>query len=102
MGVPTLTLRGETQASLQTHGILDSYGLSEWSCGSKDEYMQKVLYWSENTERLADLRQQMRPNMLNSLGNTSKSGVLGVERAFRHMWSRYISGLPPESFRLDA
>lgn len=102
MGVPTLTLRGETQASLQTHGILDSYGLSEWSCGSKDEYMQKVLYWSENTERLADLRQQMRQNMLNSLGDTSKSGVLGVERAFRHMWSRYITGLPPESFRLDA
>lgn len=101
MGVPTLTLRGETQASLQTHGILASYGLSEWSCGSKEEYIQKVLYWSENTEHLADLRQKMRPNMLISLGNSSKSGVLGVERAFTHMWERHVAGLPPESFRLD-
>jgi predicted O-linked N-acetylglucosamine transferase (SPINDLY family) len=62
MGVPVLTLRGETHASLQSTGILNSQGLNNWSCANEDEFIEKAGYWDKQLEELGQIRLKIRQN----------------------------------------
>jgi len=66
MGVPTLTLTGVTHAHRVGHSLLSSVGLSEWVATTTSEYIEKAVSFAQNWTQLAQLRSQLRQQVLNS------------------------------------
>ena len=57
--LPFITLAGESFASRVGASILYSLGLSELIAKSKDEYVEKVIFYTKNIDKLAILKNQI-------------------------------------------
>jgi protein O-GlcNAc transferase len=66
MGVPTITMGGNTMISNQGVSLLTAAGLPNWIAKSSDDYISKAVYWSEHLEALAQLRCQLRAQVANT------------------------------------
>ncbi|PZU93159.1 MAG: hypothetical protein DCE90_17060 [Pseudanabaena sp.] len=66
MGVPTLTLTGATHASRVGHSLLKTIGLEKWVATSTEEYVHKAITFANDWGYLAQLRSQLRQQVLNS------------------------------------
>lgn len=60
MGVPTLTLAGNTMLSRQGASLMTAAGFPEFVATSVSDYIEKALLLGQDIERLAGLRQGMR------------------------------------------
>jgi protein O-GlcNAc transferase len=66
MGVPTVTLAGNTLLSRQGASLLTAAGLSSWVTTSRDAYIQQAIERTENTDALAQLRSGLRQQVAKS------------------------------------
>jgi predicted O-linked N-acetylglucosamine transferase (SPINDLY family) len=66
MGVPTLTLAGNTLVSRQGVSLLSCAGLADWIAQDQDEYVAKALAHGAGLDRLAQLRAGLRQQVMNS------------------------------------
>ncbi|MCP1772790.1 putative O-linked N-acetylglucosamine transferase (SPINDLY family) [Neisseria perflava] len=68
MGVPTVTLSQKGMIARQGEQMQTAAGLPQFITRSREEYIEKALYWSapENREKLAALRANMRTQVLAS------------------------------------
>ena len=66
MGVPTLTLTGSTHANRVGHSLLTTVGLSAWVANNTEEYVNKAVAFAQDWHFLAQLRAQLRQQVLNS------------------------------------
>lgn len=66
MGVPTLTLAGETLLARQGASLLRAAGLPEWIAGDSGEYVAKAQTLTSDVQTLAALRAGMRDQLANS------------------------------------
>lgn len=66
MGVPTLTLAGETLIARQGASLLTAAGLPDWVASSKQDYLTKAQLFSADLAQLANLRQGLRAQVLAS------------------------------------
>jgi predicted O-linked N-acetylglucosamine transferase (SPINDLY family) len=98
MGVPTLTLAGQTPASRQGAAIMGPVGLAGFIAENPDDFVQKGLEWSTKLAALAEVRSSLRERWL---GSVRKHEIVasGFDDALRHMWRRWCAGLPAESFQ---
>jgi protein O-GlcNAc transferase len=89
MGVPTISLTGETFASRLGLCILKSVGLEFFSAQTKDEYIKKAVALAQNSKSLAQIRQSTRARM--QAGNlcNRKKFADSVEEAYRKMWQKW-------------
>jgi len=55
MGVPTITLSGETLISRQGASIMTAVGLANWVAYSQEEYIQKVVEFSKTDSAILEL-----------------------------------------------
>ncbi len=92
MGVPTLTLTGETLLQRQGHSLLHSVGLCDWVANNEEEYVQKTLQFAQNTTLLAQLRQNLRTQMLESPLMDAKRFASNFHLALREMWQQQELG----------
>jgi protein O-GlcNAc transferase len=60
MGVPTITMGGNTMISRQGVGILTAAQMQDWITISADDYVAKALYWTKNMESLSNVRASLR------------------------------------------
>lgn len=60
MGVPVLSMMGETQRSRTAASLLTHAGLENWIATDENQWIQKVDYWSENLDDLEELRLGLR------------------------------------------
>lgn len=100
MGVPVLTLAGNTRISRQTAGGLGLAGLSDWICTSEDEYIEKAVAWSDDVAKLGALRANMRQQLRETAFCRSDVAARGLERAMRKMWITWCNGESPASFEV--
>lgn len=98
MGVPTLTLPGDTAASRQGATILAHVGLESFVADNAENFVKKGLWWSDNLHLLAEVRAGLRERIAQSPTRQPEIIVTGFERALRMMWRKWCAGLPPESF----
>ncbi len=63
MGVPTLTLPGETFASRHSTSHMCNVGLADWVAADVDEYVALAALKAADLGRLAELRATLRPRM---------------------------------------
>jgi len=100
MGVPTLTLAGATPASRQAAGVFRQLGLDEFVAADPAEFVEKGLYWAAHLHELAQLRASLRGRWEASPAGQPALIADALEHALRRMWTRWCSGLPPESFQV--
>ncbi len=100
MGVPTLTLAGETMqarfgASLNAH-----LGLHDLNADSAETYRDTALAWAARPHALARLRAGLRQRVMDRLADPRRVAD-GLEVALHTMWQRWCHGLPAESFAVE-
>lgn len=88
MGVPTLTLAGNTPSARAGAALQHSLGLDEFIASDSEDYVQKAVLLAGDLPRLAEIRQSMRTRMDAQLSN-GEAYTQAFEREIRSAWRRY-------------
>jgi predicted O-linked N-acetylglucosamine transferase (SPINDLY family) len=83
MGVPVITLAGDTHVSRVGVSLLNAVGLSDLIATTYEEYVHLAVELSGNPERLKSIRGELRDRMMrSSLGDVNRFAkmVAGVYR----------------------
>ncbi|HAU5437088.1 TPA: methyltransferase domain-containing protein [Cronobacter sakazakii] len=100
MGVPTLTLCGETMAGRQGVETMNGYGLPEFVANDKADYVEKALSWQGRFEELNAIRLSMRSRI--PTDNADGFRVADTfEKGLREAWKIYCTGEAPRSFFVE-
>jgi predicted O-linked N-acetylglucosamine transferase (SPINDLY family) len=92
MGVPVVTLAGQTAVSRAGTSILSNVGLPELVARLKGQYIQIAADLARDLPRLSGLRNSLRPRMLGSPLMDAADFARQIERAYRQMWSNWVRG----------
>ena len=96
MGVPVLTMRGETAAGRLGASILTHGGFSDLVAETRGRHVEAAVALARAPERLADYRRTLRDKMKSSpLGDGARL-ARELEAAYRRLWRRW-SRSGPES-----
>ena len=91
MGLPVITLAGETAASRVGASILGGMGLQECIANDAQSYVDKAVSLAQNAESLAALRASLRTRM-ETAGLLDGRGLAAeAESAFRTMWRTWCA-----------
>ncbi|MBN2427665.1 MAG: tetratricopeptide repeat protein [Deltaproteobacteria bacterium] len=94
MGVPTLTLAGDTLLSRQGASLLTAAGLEDWIAASEAEYIDKAVAKASELQKLAFLRAELRSQVLESPLFDASRFAHNFEDALWAMWRKKE---PPQS-----
>lgn len=86
LGVPLVTLAGETIPSRQSTGMLGNLGLTELIASSTGEYVDKAAQLARDLPRLAELRAALRPRFAASPLADYAGFARALEASYRRMW----------------
>jgi predicted O-linked N-acetylglucosamine transferase (SPINDLY family) len=93
MGVPVVTIAGDTVVSRQTVSVLANIGLAEeLAFESVSAYVEGAVSLANDRARLAALRSQMRPRMAASPLRQSEQFTRDLEALYRRMWHAWCAG----------
>ncbi|QTN26106.1 tetratricopeptide repeat protein [Rhodoferax sp. AJA081-3] len=98
MGVPTITMAGETPVSRSGASLQSHAGLSKFITNNKVDFIEQAQYWSTRLTELAGIRAGLRDRFNQSALGHSGSVPMAVDQALRIMWHRWCEGLPAEAF----
>ena len=98
MGVPTLTIAGNTPAGHYGAAIMGHMGLQGFVAEAVEDFVSKGVYWASHLTELAALRAGMRMRFSQSPAGQPKLIADALAGALRTMWQRWCSGLAAESF----
>ena len=101
MGVPSITLAGETPANRSGASILGQVGLAEFVAASEEQYVEIGVRWAGQIDTLAALREGMKERFVQSAPNRPSLVAHWVEQALRTMWKNWCSGSAPQSFVIE-
>ena len=90
MGVPVLTLEGNSLVSRQGVGILINAGLPNWIAKNQDEYLTKAISFSTDLDKLATLRSGLREQVLASPLFDAVRFSNNFEKALWSMWRKWL------------
>jgi len=102
MGVPTLTLVGQTPPSRIGAVSLMPLALEDFIATNPDDFVSKGLQWSHDLSKLADVRSGLRERCSGIPQRRPDVIAHSLEAALRHMWRRWCATLPAESFHSTA
>lgn len=101
-GLPVLTCPGETMASRISTSIVRAAGLSELVADDRHAYESAAFRLATQPSELAALRKRLIRNRSTCALFDTARRVRELDQAFKMMWHRYASGLPPESFAVPS
>jgi protein O-GlcNAc transferase len=91
MGVPVVTLRGQTALGRAGVSILSNIDLPELIADTTDHYIQIAANLAADPARLSKIRQNLRPKMRASPLMNASQFAKDMESAFRQMWRTYCA-----------
>jgi predicted O-linked N-acetylglucosamine transferase (SPINDLY family) len=94
MGVPVVTLRGQTAIARGGVSILTNAGLPELIVDSPDQYVQIAVDLARDLPPLINLRSNLREKMRTSPLMDASRFARDMEAAYRQMWLTYLSQHP--------
>ena len=101
VGLPVLTCKGNAFHGRVAASLLQAVGLPELVTTSLAEYEALALALASEPSRLAGIKAKLERNrQTEPLFDTARY-THDLERAYRKMWERQQSGLPPESFGVE-
>jgi predicted O-linked N-acetylglucosamine transferase (SPINDLY family) len=89
MGVPVISLQGETQVSRMGLSILSTVGLSEWVASTPEEYFQLAIKFANDINQLQQLRQTMRQRLQASPLLDGITFTRHLEQVYRQVWEKW-------------
>ena len=92
MGVPVVTLAGQTHASRVGVSLLTNAGIPELIASDRDEYLHLAVQLAADATRLADLRATLRARLASSPLMDAPRFAHNVEAAYREMWRQWCAG----------
>lgn len=93
MGVPVVTIAGNTVVSRQTVAALANIGLDrELAFADVDAFVAGAIALAQDRDRLAELRSQIRPRMKASPLRQSEAFAGHLEALYRRMWQAWCRG----------
>ena len=101
MGVPTLTLAGETPPSRVGATIMSHLGLQGFVATSIEDFVSKGCHWAEHLDELAQVRHETRLRVAMSPARQTENLVACLALALRAMWQHWCDGLPPQAFEVS-
>jgi protein O-GlcNAc transferase len=102
MGVPMLTLRGNSFDARVGASLLAAAGLHEFIASSLDEYERKLMDFVSSPSRLAEIKTDWNARRSTSALFDSAAYTLALESAYRRMHERQISDLDPQEFDVES
>ena len=100
MGVPTLTLAGNTPASRSGACVFGHVGLEAFVAHDAEDFVHKGLFWAGDLAALQDIRAGLRERFASSAMAQPALIAVGLQRALQIMWQRWCKSLPPEPFEV--
>ncbi|WP_334001515.1 tetratricopeptide repeat protein [Burkholderia gladioli] len=98
MGVPTLTIRGDTLASRAGAVWMSSVGLEQFVADDVDDFVARAIALAGDLKGLAALRGGMRERCRQSAGFQPERVAQAVSDSFRIAWRRWCAGEAPIPF----
>ena len=89
MGVPVVTLRGDSFVSRIGLSILSTLGMHEHVAETEDDYIATAVALASNLDALAELRAGLRRKLMNSPLCDGIGFTKGLEEAYRDMWGSW-------------
>ena len=86
MGVPVVTLVGQTVVGRAGLSQLTNLGLKDLAAFSPDQFVRLAVELAKDQARLKDLRSGLRQRMQHSPLMDAVGFTRGIEQAFRGMW----------------
>ena len=101
MGVPVLSVAGESMVSRQAAAVLAGAGRPEWICGDGQQLVERAVELASHPKRLAELRQHQRALVAASQLLDHAGLARATEQSFRQWWHCWLKreGWPPQSDR---
>jgi protein O-GlcNAc transferase len=94
MGVPTLTLAGETMIARQGASLLTAAGLADWVSATRDDYVTAALARAGDLAHLAALRRGLRDQVCRSPLCDAPRFARNLENVLQAMWEAGPSSIP--------
>ena len=94
MGVPIVTLEGETFAARVGASLLHNLGLPEFIAATPEEYVSIARRAAADLPRLRQLRMELRQRMAASPLVDAAGFTAHLEHAYRAMWEKYCGSRP--------
>ncbi|SDA81058.1 MULTISPECIES: tetratricopeptide repeat protein [unclassified Janthinobacterium] len=101
MGVPTLTIPGNTLPGRVTACALSHMGMAAFIANDIDDFVAKGSYIANDPALLSNIRANLRQIITNSPMGRSEIIAAGFEGALRAMWHRWCAGQAPASFEIE-
>jgi predicted O-linked N-acetylglucosamine transferase (SPINDLY family) len=95
MGVPVLTLAGDSYVSRQGFAVLSLLGLQEWVAASPEAYVQKAVAAAGRPEELVRLNRELRGLLERSALMDHEGFAREFETRLRAVWSDYRAAPSP-------
>jgi predicted O-linked N-acetylglucosamine transferase (SPINDLY family) len=93
MGVPVVTLRGQTAVARGGASILSNVGLTELIAENPDRYFSIASGLAEDLSKLTELRSSLRTRMQASPLMNARQFAADIEAAYRQMWRNWVAGV---------
>jgi protein O-GlcNAc transferase len=97
MGVPVVSLAGQTAVGRGGLSILTNAGLPELAARDVDDYVRIAAALASDVPRLTELRSTLRERMQRSPLMDASRFARNVEAAYRGMWRRWCEEGPPDA-----
>jgi predicted O-linked N-acetylglucosamine transferase (SPINDLY family) len=90
MGVPVVSLEGNSHVSRVGASLLRGLGLAEFVATSQEDYVERALRLTSGVRRLRALRLELRSLLENSSLLNASVFTLSLEEAYRAMWRQWL------------
>jgi len=90
MGVPYVTLYGETEASRGGKHLLSAVGLGEFVAQSQQAYEDIAVDFAQSPERLAAIRSDLRERMQQTPVMNEKNAAIRFQAIIRSLWNERV------------
>jgi predicted O-linked N-acetylglucosamine transferase (SPINDLY family) len=91
MGVPVVTLSGETAVGRGGRSILSNAGLPELVAYNKEDYVRIARDLAQDLPRLSSIRSTLRDRMRQSPLMDAPRFTRNLEAAYRDLWQRWCA-----------
>ena len=96
VGVPVLTLLGQTFAQRVAASLLNAVALPELVCSNTADYVDAAVSLAQDLPRRQALRAHLAQQRKHSSLFDGRQFARDIEALYERMWARAVAGLPPE------
>jgi len=91
MGVPIITMEGDSELSRSTSGMIRACGLDQLIAPDRKGYLEVAIGLAGNLPALSDLRAELRECLASSCMSDGAFATKNLEAVYRSIWSEFVT-----------